>query len=581
MNVSESFTVPSREYAQEIRDPLREWLSTARARLLLIAILIGLAFLGLAVRLIDLAMVRADVVLVEEPSRAVPEVFHRADIADRHGVLLAKSLKAASLYADPALIADPEQAARALVKLFPDLSAKELVASLSSSRRFVWIRRRLTPDQQYAVNALGIPGLNFRQEDVRVYPHGSLLAHVLGFVDIDNRGLAGLEKELDKELLRSGATPEPLRISLDLRVQNTLHEELSASVKEFKAIGGTALAMDVRNGELLGMVSLPDFDPHRASEAEATQRFNRNTLGVYEMGSTLKPLTVAMGLHYRTVSLKDGYDATKPIQYGRFKIRDYHPKERWLSVPEIFVYSSNIGSARLALDVGDQRMQKFLKNLGLFSPLTVELAEKGHPLVPSPWREIHTMTVSYGHGIAITPVHLAQAIAALVNGGVWYPASLQKGGNPDAGRRVVSQGVSRKIAQLMRLTVVNGTGSKADVPGYLVGGKTGTAEKPSSDGRYDRDARLTSFVGVFPMHEPRYLVLTMLDEPQATEDTFGYATAGWTTAPLTARIIRRIGPMLGVQPTPGEMPEVEAYQQREFRDTRHHGKRTGVRVAAY
>ena len=339
-----------------------------------------------------------------------------------------------------------------------------------------------------------------------------------------------------------------------------MHAELSAAMETFQAKAAAGLILDVNSGELLSMVSLPDFDPHNSNAASDFAKFNRNTLGVYEMGSTFKSFTVANALDDGVVKLTDGFDATKPIKRARFMIRDSHPEARWLTVSEIYMHSSNIGTVQIADAVGVQRQQEFLSRLGLMDSLQVELPERASPLLPASWSGISSATVSFGHGMAVTPLHLARATAALVNGGVLQPVTLLKQGNGQVpqGTRVISERTSQDMRRLMRKVVEKGTGRKADVQGYLVGGKTGTAEKASAGG-YDRDAMLSSFVSAFPMNDPKYLVLVVLDEPQGTKETFGYATAGWTAAPVVSRVISRLGPMMGLVPVPEYMASEVQY----------------------
>ncbi len=529
-------------------------LETGRTRLLVAGMVFALAFLVIAWRLVDIAAFSVGV----EPRLAATPIAPavetgRADIVDRNGVVLATSLPTASLYANPRQVRDPAGAAARLARTLPELSQTEILAKLSTERSFIWLKRNLTPRQQHRVNRLGIPGLYFEREQRRFYPHGSLTAHSVGFTDVDNKGLAGVERSFD-EVLRGRS--EPLALSLDLRVQHVLAQELKAAMVEFAAIGATGLVTDATSGEVLAMVSLPEFDPDRPGAAVAESRFNRASLGLYEMGSVFKIFTTAMALEEGVVTLEGGYDASRPIRVARFTITDFHAKNRWLSVPEIFMYSSNIGAARMALDAGTAAQQAFLGRLGLTRPASIELAEVGRPLVPSPWREINTMTIAYGHGLAVSPVHMTSAVAAVVNGGEFLPATLIKrgAGERPAGRRIMSRDTSLKMRRLMRLVVRRGTGRQADAQGYMVGGKTGTADKLIG-GRYARDTRIASFVGAFPMNEPRYVVFAMIDEPKGNERTHGYATGGWVAAPVVRRVVERIGPILGVEPTgdgPGE-----------------------------
>ncbi len=525
----------------------KQALETGRNRLLVTAAVIAIAFAGIGARLVDLTVIGQS----EQDDRASlttqpPPLVSRADIVDRNGVVLASSLPTASLYADPSEVIDSEDAARKIAGVFPDVDADRLAKHLSGDGRFIWVKRNLTPEQQLEANRLGLPGFDFIEEERRIYPHGPLNAHVLGATDIDGNGVSGVEAYFDQRLRQSA---NPLSLSLDVRVQSILRAELSAAVQEFKALGGAGVVFDVRTGETIALVSLPDFDPNDRSTYVGEARFNRATKGVYEMGSTFKLFTAAMALDTGTVDMQGGYDATQPIRIARFTISDFHPEKRWLSLPEIIVHSSNIGAAKMAVDVGGAGQQAYLKKFGLMRDAALELPEIGHPLTPSTWREINTMTISYGHGIAVTPVQLTAAIGSLVNGGMLRPATLLKheDGAPVAGERILSQETSDKMRQLMRLVVAKGTGKKADAPGYFVGGKTGTAEKQFG-GAYRKKALMSSFVGAFPIQDPRYVVFVMIDEPVGNKRTFNYATGGWVAAPVVKRVVSQIGPLLGIVP---------------------------------
>ncbi len=522
-------------------------LETGRTRLLVAGVVFALAFVVIGWRLVGIATFAPGGeprIAATPPAPAFES--GRADIVDRNGVVLATSLPTASLYANPHQVRDPAGAAAHLVRALPDLSRTEIRAKLSTDRSFIWLKRNLTPREQYRVNRLGIPGLYFEREERRFYPHGRLTAHSIGFTDVDNQGLAGVERSFD-EVLRGQA--EPLALSLDLRVQHVLALELAAAMTEFSAIGAAGLVMDAATGEVLAMVSLPDFDPNQPGTAAPETRFNRASLGLYEMGSVFKIFTLAMALDEGVVTLDDGYDASKPIRIARFTINDFHAKNRWLSVPEIFMYSSNIGAARMAMDAGTAVQQAFLDRLGLTRPAGIELEEIGRPMVPTPWREINTVTIAYGHGLAVSPVQMTSAVAAVVNGGEFHPATLLKRaeGEHPAGMRIMSRDTSLKMRRLLRLVVRRGTGRQANAVGYRVGGKTGTADK-LIDGRYARDARIASFAAAFPMNDPRYVIFVMVDEPKGIARTQGYATGGWVAAPIVRRVVERIGPMLGVEP---------------------------------
>jgi cell division protein FtsI (penicillin-binding protein 3) len=531
-----------------------EALELGRGRLLMCAVVFALAFSAVAVRLADLAVLH----LGGAPgdgravASAVPE---RADIVDRNGTLLATSLATSSLYADAALVDDPDAAVARLQSVLPELDAERASALLATDRRFVWLHRHITPREQYLINRLGIPGIGFQDESRRFYPFGHLTAHVVGFTDLDGRGLAGIELSQNDRLADGLA---PVRLSLDVRLQAILHEELTEAIDEFRAEGGAGLILDAETGEVVAMVSLPDFNPYEAGSMPDEMRFNRNTLGVYEMGSTFKIFTAAMALDSGVTSLTGGYDATHPIRIGRYTITDYHAEARWLTVPEIFRYSSNIGAVHMAMDVGRERQRDYLRRLGLMTRSPIELQEVGWPIIPDPWRESNTMTVSFGHGLAVSPIQLASGVAAVVNGGVLHPATLLARDADEAaaaGRRVIAPQTSEQMRRLLRLVVEEGTGRQADAEGYLVGGKTGTAEK-SSGGGYARNALLSSFVAAFPMTRPDYVILAMLDEPQGNESTYGYATGGWVAAPVVRRVVERMAPMLGLSPIDHDDPAV-------------------------
>jgi cell division protein FtsI (penicillin-binding protein 3) len=538
-------------------NPRSPSLEAVRTRLVIAVFAFLGVFLLLGARLVELGLSSPERVAHAATGGIPIYVAKRADITDRNGIVLATNLETSSLYADPAKVLDAADAAEKLSTVFPDLAKAELVDALHSGRRFVWVRRKLTPQQMVAVNALGLPGFSFRTEEERVYPQGPLFSHAVGFVDVDGRGLAGTERYFDKALGDPAYGEQDVRLTLDARVQFALHDEMKKVFAAYRAKGAAGLVLDVTTGEVLALVSLPDFDPNLPSTATPEQRFNRVVQGVYELGSIFKTLTFAIGFDTGRISMSDGYDASKPLKVGKFLIRDDHPKNRFLTVPEIFIYSSNIGAAQMALDIGADNQRVYLEKLGLLTAPLFEMAEVGRPLYPDPWREINTMTIAYGHGIAVSPLQMAAAIAATVNGGILIPATLVDEGEPrkDAGTRVFSEDASAKMRALMRLTVIEGTGKQADVKGYLVGGKTGTAEKAGA-GAYQEHALLSSFAGVFPMDAPRYLILIVLDEPTGTAATFNYSGGGWVAAPAVGSVILRIAPMLGVAPRQRELVAV-------------------------
>jgi cell division protein FtsI (penicillin-binding protein 3) len=531
----------------------RRALETSHHRLMLGLGLFTVAFLVIAARL-------AIVTLMPEDSDGVrvaaAPAANRADILDRNGVVLATSLTTASLYANPQQVRDAEGAASALNEILPDLVTETTAAKLSGDKSFVWLKRNLTPKQQMAVNRLGIPGLYFQYETKRVYPQGNLTAHVVGFSDVDARGLAGTERSFD-DVLATGQ--RPLNLSVDVRIQHILHEELSRAIADFTAIGGAGMVMDINTGELLAMVSLPDFDPAHPGTASDDARFNRATLGTFEMGSTFKLLNTAIGLDTGTVTLAGGFDATSPIRIGGFTIEDYKGKHRWLNIPEIIAYSSNIGSAKLADTFGAEVQKAYLQRFGMLAKSPIELAEVGIPQYPKNWKRINTMTISYGHGISVTPAQLIAAVGSLANGGLLrYPTLLKRSpGEIAAGTRVITEQTSAQIRQLMRLVVQVGSGKKANAPGYLVGGKTGTAEKITTHGGYNKNSRMAVFAGAFPMSAPRYAVVVMIDEPKPNAQSYGYATAGWVAAPVVGALVQRMAPLLGIPPISDEAPEAQ------------------------
>ncbi len=527
-------------------------LETGRSRLVATSLVFLVAFGVIGVRMIDVS------VLDRNPARfsVAPQAhedgveMERADIADRSGVLLASSLPTVSLHARPDDLrgakVDVEAAAAKLVAVLPELDLEETIEHLSSSRQFVYLKRNLTPRQQYDVNALGIPGLLFEKGERRIYPHGNLVSHVVGMTDVDNKGVAGIEKRFENALKESH---EPLGLAIDIRIQTIVRNELARSVEEFSAVGGTGMVMDVRTGEVLAMVSLPDFDPNDPPPATDPAMFNRATKGSYEMGSTFKLFNTAMALDSGRITLNSTFDATKPLVFANHTIHDDHALNRWLTVPEILIHSSNIGSARMALDAGTETQRAFMARIGMLAPPSIELPEVGAPLVPNPWREINTITISFGHGLSVTPLQLLTGVATLVNGGEYHPPTLlaRAPDEPTPGMRIISPKTSEQMRGLMRLVVTDGTGKKADVAGYEVGGKTGTAEKVGSGG-YRKKSVLSSFVAAFPMDAPRYAVLMMVDEPQATKETHGFITAGWTAAPAVSRVIAQIAPLMGLMP---------------------------------
>ena len=523
----------------------KQAIDTGHVRLIAVAAGFALCFIIIAGRLIGLAVLAPANESASIPAEVRQMKAERAEVIDRNGVLLASNVRAVSLFANPRKIMNADRATAQLVSVLPGLDHAVLKRTLSSDRNFVWIKRHLSPRQQDTVNRLGIPGLGFIDEERRVYPHGRLAAHVVGFTGIDQEGLAGIEKGLDEALVAG----RDVRLSIDTRVQHALRAELMASVEEFQAIGAAAIVMNPYNGEILGMVSLPDFDPGSTKKVADGRMFNRATLGLYEMGSTFKTFTTAAALESGVINLNDTYDARKPLQFAGHTIKDYHAENRWLSVTEIFQHSSNIGSALIARETGTEWQQNFLRALGLLERPSLEIPEVGSPILPTPWRKISTMTIAYGHGIAVSPLQMVRAYSVVVNGGYDVIPTLlvRDDAERTAPKRILSEHTSQTMRGLLRLVVEEGTGRQAHAEGYLVGGKTGTAEKAGVGG-YRRNASLASFVATFPINDPRYVVFVALDEPRGTERTFNRASAGWTAAPTASRIISRIAPLLNVAP---------------------------------
>ena len=528
----------------------KQTLETGRNRLIVIGILFTLAFMIIGGRVVELSLQKNELDTTPFRVANTESILNmRADIIDRNGILIATSLPTAALYANPQHIIDPDEAIRKLTNVIPSLNKKRLNKLFSTNQKFVFVHRKLTPKLQFEVNALGIPGLYFQRTVRRVYPHGSLMSHVVGMTDVDGKGLSGVEGYFDDQLRD---WRKPLKLSLDVRVQSIVKSELESAIDKFSAIGGAGIVLDVNTGEVISMVSLPDFDPNKPLTAAGIAGFNRATKGVYEMGSTFKLFTVAMALDSEHVRLEDRFDARRPIRISRFSISDYHAKNKWLTVPEVLVHSSNIGAAKIALEVGTTTQKQYLKRLGMLSKAGIELIEVGAPLTPDRWREINTMTIAYGHGIAVSPLQLSSGIGALVNGGVLFDPTLLNSikNSPLSGNRVIKGKTSEVMRELMRLVVKKGTGKKAEVPGFFVGGKTGTADKPGVNEKgYKGRRKIASFVGAFPIYTPRYVVLAILDEPKGIKETQGYATGGWVAAPIVHKIIKHMSPILRIAPS--------------------------------
>jgi cell division protein FtsI (penicillin-binding protein 3) len=526
-----------------------------RARAGMMSLVFACAFVVLGARLVELGFPPEG---YNQSARLLTSstVMHRPDIVDAKGRMLATDIQTGSLFANPSRIEDVDTTVEQLATVLTHVNPRALRKRLTAGGKFLWIARELTPRQQAQIHELGLPGLAFVQEPHRVYPAGATASHILGHVNVDNHGLAGAESYLDKLPSAVAATgkkadkKKPIRLAMDLSVQHAVREELGQAMKLYKAKAAAAVVLDVHSGEIVALSSMPDYDPNRRKEALKKDRFNRVTSGVFELGSVFKVFTTAGALDLGVTSLDKGYDARNPLKVASFTIHDFHAKRRWLSVPEIFIYSSNIGAAKMALDMGVKRHKAFLGKLGLLDRMNTEMGLSAAPIVPKNWSRLNTMTISYGHGLSVTPLQLASATATLVNGGYKVNPTFLERSREEAqknSKRVVKLQTSDLMRYLLRLNVQQGSGKRANTVGYRVGGKTGTAEKVVN-GKYSRSRLLNSFLGVFPMDAPEYVVLVVLDEPQKVKETGGRSTAGVNAAPTVGRIIERIGPMLNVIP---------------------------------
>ena len=531
----------------------------ATARMRLVWVVIGFVFFALTafVRIGQLGLAAQG---PDHGAAADALVPPRAEITDRNGVPLARAFPAYSLWFNPhalgatgqPLVKTPKEVAHALAQIFPGQDYDDLLRLLRAGKP-TYLRRRVLPEEANKVHALGEPALEFPRETQRFYPQGSLAAHVLGYVEEDGRGKLGMEQVLDARLTDQAHRAEPVALSIDARAQGAMEDELSRGMLETHAKGAAGIILDVDTGEVIALASLPSFDPNRGDLARNALVFNRASNQVYELGSTFKPFTMASAIDAGVITDMAVRYPAKPLKIDGFTIHDSHDFGASLNVPEALIHSSNIVTAQVADKLGGQKLRETMIALGMNARPTIELPARGFPIWPKgDWPRLRTMTVSYGHGLAVTPLHLAAGYAALVNGGIWRPASLFKvdPGHAPAGHRVFQASTSARMRQLLRLIVVDGTGKKADASGFRVGGKTGSAEKAGSHGSGYRNktAIIATFAAAFPMDRPRFVVIAMLDEPQATEQTSGQRTAAWNTAPIVGRVVSRIGPLLGVVP---------------------------------
>ncbi len=533
----------------------------AESRLLLVAICFILAFGAVGSRMAALA--------TSEPTepRIVAEgptiLNTRADITDRHGRILATNFATNALYAHPQDIIYPRQAAEGLAAIFPEMDAEDLHRRFTSGARFIWLRRYISPEQEQLVHDIGSPGLLFGPREMRLYPNGSIASHILGGASFGEEavnaaeviGVAGVEAQFDDEL-RDPSRVDPLMLSLDLTIQATVEEVLAGGMALMNARGAAAVLMDVHTGEIVSMASLPDFDPNARprplleGDQADSPLFNRSVQGVYELGSVFKTFTIAHALELNLFNVYDMIDTTGPLRMAGFAIRDFSNYGPEQSVADVLIHSSNIGTARIAQVIGAERQRGFLDELGLLEPTPVEMVEaaSGRPLLPPRWGELATMTISYGHGVSTSPLHLAAAYSTIVNGGTEIEPTLLRRETPQNGPRVISEATSATMRTLLRSVVTDGTASFGEVEGYYVGGKTGTADLPRPQGGYYEDRNLNTFASAFPMDDPQYVLIVTLQEAAELSGPEPRRTAGWTSVPVAAEIIRRTAPLLGLRP---------------------------------
>jgi cell division protein FtsI (penicillin-binding protein 3) len=533
-------------------------LDRSGARIRTLSLGMAVAYAALALKLIVLGA-------SHDPPQSLKDVADQAvsgarpDLLDRNGEILATDVKTMSVFAEPNRIVDKDEAVELITAVLPDVDAKELRDRLGSKKGFVWVKRQITPKEQAEIFHLGLPGVGFLPENKRVYPNGPIGAHVLGYVDKDNIGIAGIEKYLDQQSLTDPHVPgfvvdpeslKPVRLSLDLKVTHALRDELMNGMEHWKAKAAAGVVMDVNTGEVYALESLPDYDPNTPIDAQDPGKINRINVGVYEMGSTFKALSISMALDSGKVNLGSRVDARDSLRYGRFTIHDFHATHRILTVPEVFTHSSNIGTARMALMVGVEGHKAFLKKMGQLDRLRTELPENAEPLVPKRWGELNTMTIAFGQGLNVAPLQAIMAVSALVNGGKIMPPTFLLRTQAEADKishRVVSEQTSESMRYLMRSNATHGSASFANIPGYYVGGKTGTADK-IIHGHYSQDRVFTTFMAITPADKPKYLFLAIYDEPQAAPGDYGYHTAAWNAGRTTGALIRRIEPLEGVPP---------------------------------
>ena len=541
------------------RDPAR---ARAQGRLLVLGIMFICIFAVITVRI---GLLSASEPIEPRSQRAGASIIaQRADIVDRRGRILATNMETHSLYVETAHLVDAQGTAQALAQVFPDLDADRLFKAFTGKRKFLWIKKKLSPEQMQAAHDIGDPGLRFGPREMRLYPNGNLAAHILGGASFGREGVhaaevvgvAGVEKSFDERLRDPAKSGAPLQLSIDLSVQAAVEQVLYGGMQLLNAKGAAAILMDVHTGEVLSLASLPDFDPNNRPSLPAKLKaadsplFNRALQGVYELGSTFKIFAVSQALQMGMLTPETIIDIRGPIRWGKFRIKDYHNYGAKLSVFDVITKSSNIGAARIAQMIGAEEQKRFLASLGFLAPIPIEMPEAsgGRPLVPSKWTELSTMTISYGHGLSATPLHLAVGYAAMANGGYKVTPTLVPNPTVEKGERVISETVSKQAVDMLRSVVTDGTASFGEVAGYAVAGKTGTADKPNPQGAYHEEKVISTFASIFPANDPKYVLVVSLDEPEDRTGSEPRRTAGWTAVPVAAEIIGRIAPLLGMRP---------------------------------
>lgn len=541
------------------RDPAR---ARAQGRLLVLGIMFICIFAVITVRI---GLLSASEPIEPRSQRAGASIIaQRADIVDRRGRILATNMETHSLYVETVHLVDAQGTAQALAQVFPDLDADRLFKAFTGKRKFLWIKKKLSPEQMQAAHDIGDPGLRFGPREMRLYPNGNLAAHILGGASFGREGVhaaevvgvAGVEKSFDERLRDPAKSGAPLQLSIDLSVQAAVEQVLYGGMQLLNAKGAAAILMDVHTGEVLSLASLPDFDPNNRPSLPAKLKaadsplFNRALQGVYELGSTFKIFAVSQALQMGMLTPETIIDIRGPIRWGKFRIKDYHNYGAKLSVFDVITKSSNIGAARIAQMIGAEEQKRFLASLGFLAPIPIEMPEAsgGRPLVPSKWTELSTMTISYGHGLSATPLHLAVGYAAIANGGYKVTPTLVPNPTVEKGARVISETVSKQAVDMLRSVVTDGTASFGEVAGYAVAGKTGTADKPNPQGAYHEEKVISTFASIFPANDPKYVLVVSLDEPEDRTGSEPRRTAGWTAVPVAAEIIGRIAPLLGMRP---------------------------------